>query len=171
MCKPVATIDASTAITMAALTPPVKCPLDSSLELPPQKHVKCIDISGSPLKHDRANSAILWVQFQQSVLTMTDNKVIEDGHWLKDRHKFCSSQFPHIGELQTTLLQERYYCFPHQSMQGIFCKRHEHWIVASNMLINDTSDMLITDSNTVNVYDLMFGELDQETSTITKNFS
>ena len=36
------------------------------------------------------------------------------------------------------------------------------------MLVNDTSNMLSTDSNTVNVYDSMFDELDQETSTIIK---
>ena len=57
VCKPVATMDASTAMTMAALTSPVKPPLDSSKELPPEKHVNCINISGSPLKHNTTNSA------------------------------------------------------------------------------------------------------------------
>ena len=61
---------------------------------------------------------------------MTDKKVIEDGHRLTDRHinfaqRLISSQFPYIGGLQTTL-QDRYYCFPHQSMQAIFWTRLEH---------------------------------------------
>ena len=47
-------------------------------------------------------------------------------------------------------------------MQAVFCKKCEHWIVASNMLI--------TDSHTVNVYDSMFDELDQEASTLFNNF-
>ena len=48
VCKSVATMDASTAMNMAALTPPVKHPLDSSEEFPPEKHMNCIDISSSP---------------------------------------------------------------------------------------------------------------------------
>ena len=94
---------------------------------------------------------------------MKDKQIIDEGHRLTDKHinfaqRLISSQFPHIGGLQTTLLQDRYYCFPHQSMQAVFCKQREHWIVASNMLI--------TDSHTVDVYDSMFDELDQEASTL-----
>ena len=131
VCKSVATMDASTAMNMAALTPPVKCPLDSSEELPPEKHVNCINISSSPLKHNTANSTKIWVQFQRNVLTMTAKEVIEDGHRLTDRHinfaqRLISSQFPYIGVLQAILFQHRYYCFPHQSMQAIFCRRREH---------------------------------------------
>ena len=44
-------------------------------------------------------------------------------------------------------------------MQAVFCKKREHWIMVSNMLI--------TDSDTVNIYDSMFDELiDQEPSTL-----
>ena len=49
--KSVRTMETSTAMNMAALTPPVKHPLDSSKELPTEKHVNCINISGSLLKH------------------------------------------------------------------------------------------------------------------------
>ena len=69
---------------------------------------------------------------------MEDKCIIEGGHRLTDKHiNFASylifRQFPQIGGLRTTLLQTRYYCFPSQSIQAIFCKRREHWIVASNI--------------------------------------
>ena len=44
-------------MTMAVLTPPVKSmPIDSSEELPPENNVTWIDVIGSRLKHDTANS-------------------------------------------------------------------------------------------------------------------
>jgi len=105
----------------------------------------------------------VWVQFRRNTLKMEDKCLVEDGSRLTDKHiKFASclisSQFPKIGGLRTTLLQTRYYCFSPESIQAIFCKRREHWIVASNILANDC--------NTVNVYDSLFTELDQESTDI-----
>ena len=62
--KLVPTMDVSIGINMVALTPPVKCSLDSYEELPTGKHVNCIDISSSPLKHDTANAVKICVQIQ-----------------------------------------------------------------------------------------------------------
>ena len=159
---------ASTSMTVTAptaLVPPVKRLLDSSTQCTSGKRVNCINIpvDDTPLKVNTTNSEKVWVQFQRSVLTVKDKQIIEEGHRLTDKHinfaqRLISSQFPHIGGLQSTLLQDRYYCFPHQSIQAVFCKKREHWIVASNMLT--------TDSHTVNVYDSMFDELDQEASTL-----
>ena len=103
----------------------------------------------------------VWVQLCRNTLMMEDKFIIEGGLRLTDKHInfascLISRQFPHIGGLRTTLLQSRYYCFPSQSIQAIFCKRREHWIVASNM---GTSECSI-----VCVYDSLFSELDKESS-------
>ena len=92
---------------------------------------------------------------------MEDKCIIEGGHRLTDKHInfascLISRQFPQIGGVRTTLLQTRYYCFPSQSIQAIFCKRREHWIVASNIGTSECS--------TVYVYDSLFTELDQDSS-------
>ena len=106
------------------------------------------------------NTNQVWVQFQRNTLKMEDKCLVEDGGRLTDKHInfancLISCQFPRIGGLRTTLLQTRYYCFPPESIQAIFYKHCEHWIVASNMLTNDY--------NTVNVYDFL---LDQENTDI-----
>ena len=74
-----------------------------------RKRINCISIDDNPLKLDTTNSEKVWVQFQRSVLTMKDEQIIEEGHQLTNKHiNFAqcpiSSQFPHIGGLQTTLL-------------------------------------------------------------------
>ena len=101
----------------------------------------------------------MWVQFQWTSLTMEDKRIIEIGSKLTDKHinfanSLISRQFPNIGGLRSTLLQNRYYCFPLHSIQPIFCKEREHWIVASNASDHKTS--------CIHVYDSLFGELDQE---------
>ena len=80
----------------------------------------------------------VWVQFRRSTLTKEDKLKIERVHRLTDKHInfascLISRQFPQIGGLQTILLQTRYYFFPSQSVQPIFCKGRENWIVASNL--------------------------------------
>ena len=107
------------------------------------------------------NTKQVWVQFRRNTLNMVDKCLVADGSRLTDKHiKFASClisrQFPRIGGLRTTLLQTRYYCFPPESIQALFCKSREHWIVASNILTSD--------NNTVNVYDSLFTELDQEST-------
>ena len=127
-----------------------------------EKFVKCITISDSESSstvQSIVNSTEVWVRFQRSSLTMEDKGKIENGSRLTDKHigfanLLISRQFPHIGGLRSTLLQNRYYCFPSQSIQPIFCKEREHWIVASNVM---------QDHKTVNVYDSLFTELDRRT--------
>jgi len=76
---------------------------------------------------------------------------------LTDEHiSFASSlishQFLRISGLHTTLLLIRYYCF--RAFKQYFEDTLNIWIVASNMLTNDFS--------TVNVYNSLFAELDEE---------
>jgi len=73
------------------------------------------------------NTKQVWVQFRRNTLNMEDKRLVEDGSRLTDKHiKFASClisrQFPGIGGLRTTLLQTRYYCFPPDSIQPLFCK-------------------------------------------------
>ena len=75
---------------------------------------------------------------------------------MTDKHKFLS--FHTLESPQYTSPDITVFQFPRQNTQTIFCKKREHWIMASNMLI--------TDDSTVNVYDSMFDELDQEVSTL-----
>ena len=101
------------------------------------------------------------MQLCRNTVTMEDKYIIEDGHRLTDKHInfascLISRQFPQIGGLRTTLLQTRYYCFPSQSIQAIFCKQCEHWIVASNVGTSECS--------TVYVYDSLFTESDEDSS-------
>ena len=121
--------------------------------------VKCITVSDAESSFSM-KSTEMWVRFQRSSLTLEDKYKIENGLRLTDKHisfanSLISRQFPHIGGLRSTLLQNRYYSFPLQSIQPIFCKEREHWIVASNV-------MQTSDHRTVNVYNSSFTELNQE---------
>ena len=70
-------------------------------------------------------------------------------------------QFPSIEGLHSTLLQERYYKFPRNSIQAIFCRTRRHWIVASNVHVR-------CKSNLVYIYDSVFDQLDDESSLLVK---
>ena len=136
------------------------------------KFLKCITISDSQSENSSiVNSAEVWVQFQWRSLTIEDKRKIENGSKLTDKHvnftnSMISCQFPNIGGLWSTLLRSRYYCFSLHSIQQIFCKEQEHWIVASNIM--QTSDHKTT---SIHVYDSLFRELDQEShDLILQNF-
>jgi len=58
---------------------------------------------------------------------MEDQRKIENDSKLTDKHinfanSLISRQFPNIRELWSTLLQNRYYCFPLHSVQPIFVR-------------------------------------------------
>lgn len=155
-CDDSASESSSTATSFSKPSPPAEDYTEGDAA---DKPVKCITVSDSE-SSSSVNSTELWVRFRRSSLTLEDKCKIEDGSRLTDKHisfanSLISRQFPHIGGLRSTLLQNRYYCFPLQSIQPIFCKGREHWIVASNVL--QTSD-----HRTVNVYDSLFTELNQE---------
>ena len=116
------------------------------------KPVKCITVSDSE-SSSSVNSSEVLIRFRRSSLTLEDKRNIEDGSRLTDKHisfanSLISHQFLHIGGLRFTL-QNRYYCFPLQSIQPIFCKGR---IVALNI-------MQTSDHRTV---DVLFTELNQE---------
>ena len=136
--------------------------LNCSEELPlTKKCVTAVEKEKHMVDDESTVTKEVWVQFRRSTLTKEDKLKIGRGHRLTDKHInfascLISRQFPQIGGLRTTLLQTRYYCFPSQSIQPIFCKGREHWIVASNLGTDEC--------RTVYVYDSVFTELDQETS-------
>ena len=99
--------------------------------------VECITISDFESSSIAVKSTRVWVRFRRTSLSMEDKHIIEIGSKLTDKHinfanSLISHQFPNIGGLRSTLLQNRYYCFSLHSVQPIFCKEREHWIVASN---------------------------------------
>ena len=117
--------------------------LDSSVESPvPKKHamdIVVIEMEKHVVHATTAecesavtgNNKKIWVQLRRNTLMMEDKFIIEGGLRLTDKHInfascLISHQFPQIGGLRTTILQTRYYCFPSQSIQAIFCKRREH---------------------------------------------
>ena len=141
-CDYYASKSSSTATSFSMSSPPAEDYTESDAT---DKPVKCITVSDC----SSVNSTEVWVRFRRSSLALEDKCKIEDGLRLTDKHisfanSLISRQFPHIGGLQSTLLQNRYYCFPLQSIQPIFCKGREHWIVASNI-------MQTSDHRTVNV--------------------
>ena len=142
---------------------PEKRALDTvSAECSKEKRIKCVTVDNSK-SNIIINTKGVWVQFRHNTLMMEDKYIIENSLRLTDKHIsfancLISRQFPHIGGLRMTILQTRYYCFPSQNIQAVFCKQHEHWIVASNMQTSECS--------TVNVHDSLFTELDQESSSL-----
>ena len=95
----------------------------------------------------------------------SDKKIIEDGSQLTDKHiqlaqTLIRGQFPRIGELQSTLLQERYHNLPSNSIQVVHCLKRHHWIVASNVL---------SASGHVHIYDSLHTTTDEESTELVKN--
>ena len=90
-----------------------------------------------------------------TLMTLVDKQMITDGLKLHDKHIqfgqcMIHHQFPGIGGLHSTLLQERYYEFPRNSIQ-----ENLPTVVASNM-------HTIFKSNVVYIYDSIFDQLDDE---------
>ena len=95
-----------------------------------------------------------WIKIDRIALTLVDKHMITDGHKLHDKRIqfgqcMIHHQFPGIGGLRSTLLQGRYYEFPRNSIQAIFYKTRQHWVVASNMHTTFKS-------NLVYIYDSVF---------------
>ena len=79
-----------------------------------------------------------WIKIDRIALTLFDKQLIINGRRLHDKHIqfgqcMIHRQFLGIGGLRSTLLQDRYYEFPRNSIQAVFCKTRQHWVVASNM--------------------------------------
>ena len=107
-----------------------------------------------------------WIKIDRIALTFVDKQMIIDGQKLHDKHiQFGQSmihrQFPGIGGLRSTLLQHRYYEFRRNSIQAVFCKTRQHWVVAS--IIHAACK-----SNLVFAYDSVFNELDDESLLLVK---
>jgi len=98
-----------------------------------------IDLTAVEHASSNVDANQIWVQFRRNTLKLEHKNLVENGCRLTDKHiSFASSlishQFPRISGLRTTLLQTS---FPSGSIQAIFCRHREHWIVVSNMLKND----------------------------------
>lgn len=100
----------------------------------------------------------LWVTYNRSTLRHLDKAIIENGSQLTDKHirlvqTLIREQFPKIGGLYSTLLQERCHNLPRNSIQIVHCLHRHHWIVASNIL---------SASGHVCIYDSLHTTIDKE---------
>ena len=112
----------------------------------------------------------VWATFERCVLLVSDKVLIENGEELTDKHMqftqcMIKKQFPSIGGLYSTLLQDKPPSFRSRTantIQVVHCKKRKHWIITSTKWCKD---------NQVAVYDSVFVRLDAETrTTIMKMF-
>ena len=112
----------------------------------------------------------VWATFERCVLLVSDKVLIENGEELTDKHMqftqcMIKKQFPSIGGLYSTLLQDKPPSFRSRTantIQVVHCKKRKHWITTSTKWCKD---------NQVAVYDSVFVRLDAETrTTIMKMF-
>ena len=104
--------------------------LVSSSQSDEQKYIpppaKAIEISeGEETVTNTCNADDIWVTYDRNTLKHSDKKIIEDGSQLTDKHiqlaqTLIRGQFPRIGGLQSTLLQERYHNLPSNSSSTLF---------------------------------------------------
>ena len=119
---------------------------------------------------DYSSEQSVWVTFERCVLYTTDKLLIENGSELTDKHihfaqSIIKSQYPSLGGLHSTLLQEKPYlrgCRTANTIQIVYCKKRRHWVTVSTKWCN---------GDEVAVYDSLFTRLDAETrATIMKMF-
>ena len=90
---------------------------------------------------------------------------LQNGDELSDKRmqfaqKLIKEQFPLIGGVCSTLLQDKSFNLPQNSLQIIHCSERHHWIAAFN---------IGCPHNSVNIYDSLFNDLDAATYQIIKN--
>ena len=130
-----------------------------------QPAAKAIKIEGEEAITNTCAADDIWITYNRNILKHSDKKIIEDGSQLTDKHIWLTQtlikgQFPKIGGLQSTLLQERYHNLPSNSIQVVHCLKRHHWIVASNML---------SASDHVHIYDSLHTTTDQESIELVTN--
>ena len=124
---------------------------DEQKYIPPAtKAIKILEVEETVTNTCDADD--IWVTYNRVTLKHSDKKIIEDGSQLTDKHirlaqMLIRGQFPKIGGLQSTLLQERCHNLPSNSIQAVHCLKRHHWIVASNVL---------SASGHVHIYSLLF---------------
>ena len=138
-----------------------------SLKEPPAKIFKPSESSSRSSKtiFHANGDADTWVRCHRGVLRFNDKVILQNGGELSDKHiqfaqKLIKEQFPLIGGLCSTLLQDRCYNLPLNSVQIIHCLRRHHWIAASN---------IGCPHNSVNIYDSLFSDLDAATYKLINN--
>ena len=108
--------------------------------------------------------------FERCVLQVSDKVLIENGAELTDKHMqfaqcMIKKQFPSVGGLNSTLLQDKPSLFGSRTantIQIVHCKKRRHWITVSTKWCK---------GDHVAVYDSVFVRLDAETrTTIMKMF-
>jgi len=137
------------------------------LKEPPKKIFKLSDstsMSSRTIFHDNGEADI-WVRCHRGVLSFNDKATLQNGDELSDKHiqfvqKLIKEQFPLFGGLCSTLLQDKCFNLPQNSVQIIHCSQRHHWIAASN---------IGCPHNLVNIYDSLFNDLDAATYQIIKN--
>ena len=87
-----------------------------------------------------------WVTFEHGYLTVTDKHILESGKCLTDKHidfacALIKKQFPHIGGLQSILLQSSKIhpalTISKDAIQILFLEKEKHWSVISTINCED----------------------------------
>lgn len=97
----------------------------------------------------------MWVTFERCALYTIDKLLIENGSELTDKDIYFAqsnikSQYPSLGGLHSTLLQEKPYfrgCRTANTIQIVYCKNRRHWVTVSTKWCN---------GDKVAVYDSLF---------------
>ena len=108
------------------------------------------------------NDTEIWLQYHCKWLNLNDKIILQRRDELSDKYiqSAQKEQFPSIGRLFSTLLQERCYSLHNGSVQIIHCFSRHHWIAVSNVGCSE---------NIVNVYDFLFPDVDATTCALIKN--
>ena len=105
-----------------------------------------------------------WLQLNDNCLSQVNKKELRNGKRLSDLHinyaqALLQKQFPELGGLHCSLLQEKPKCKISKGLQ-IVHSRGDHWIVVSK-LDSDSSDVMVFDS--------MYTSVDKGTQTVIQN--
>ena len=116
-----------------------------------------------------SGSNYIWIEKEGKSLNLADKVILEQGEELTDKHinmaqHLIKVQFPLIGGLQSTLLQQKLSNISKgrcttNTTQAIHCKKRMHWITATTKFC---------EPGVVNIYDTLYSALDAETRTIVK---
>ena len=122
-------------------------------------------ISSEETPSSEPASDAIWVTYNRNTLKQSDRKIIEDGSQLTDKHiglaqTLIRGQFPKLGGLHSTLLQDRYHNLSSNSVQIVHCSKRHHWIVASSIL---------SASGHVHIYDSPHTTIDEESIELVTN--
>jgi hypothetical protein len=120
-----------------------------------------IETTASKEDHESPISLVIWLKFNDIVLTNNDKHIIEGGKCLKDQHmnfaqRLLKNQFPKLNGLRLTVLQGQAHTQATSNAIQLLHIKNNHWIVAYTK----------EKGKVVHVYDSMYSSIDQVTATL-----